>query len=179
MWNKRDLELFANVNSYKDQCVKSLLDDLDGTRFLNALMAIVDLGSTYIRDNKGMNDNCPEDPLRVAIETTRGQLKLVGFTEKTFNAGLKHAVDDVRSSVIGGEYALIEELASFRSQVRVSAIQHLRSGDSASTYVDPKGLAKQLLKACDDSRSRLAHVGVELFDGGTGGAWKLIPPKQK
>ena len=137
-------------------------------------MTLVEAASLYLRNNVEIG-NCPEEPLRMAMHTIRDQLQVLGFTDKTVMAGLNHNNHSSSNSVIGGEVGLIEELASFRSQIRTHAIQHLRSDGHTANNQE---LLKLLLKACDESRTRLSQIGVELFDGNTG-SWKLKSPKKK
>ena len=177
-WNIHELELFERVNDCRSQCTSSLTDDFDGTTFLHALMTLVEAGSLYIR-NDDETYASSEQPLRMTVQTIRDHLQLVGFTNKTVMAGMNQLDDSSRTNVLGGETALVEEIASLRSQMRTYAIQHLRSGgDQEGTNLDIKGLSKTILKACDDSRTRLSCIGVELLDG-SNGKWKFKSPGQK
>ena len=156
-----------------------MADDFDGASFLQALLALVEAGSLYIRNINMENTTSSEQPLYMTVQTIRYLLQLVGFTNKTVMAGISNHDHGLGTNVLGGESAVIEEMAIFRSQMRTYAIEHMRSAkDPGATKPDIKEMSKLILKECDDLRKRLSSMGVELLDGSTE-KWKFKPPSPK
>lgn len=144
--------------------------DFDGSRILLTIIKMSENGSRYIKSvNVG---TAPIYPLERILITVRKCLEVLGFTEKTFRAGL----NDTSTSISfdrNGE--LIDELINFRKNVRDIALSALKDGAKSE-------VCKKLLIACDRLRDdSLPSLGIEVFDthGPDDRKWRLCIPKKK
>ncbi len=164
-WDEDECDLFRTTNAAKQRGLFALENDLDGSTFVSELLAIADSGMKYMEsDEKG-----PVEPLIHAIREVREQLRLVGFTKTTTEAGILSESSDQPSGRVNEE-ALVESLVRFRTKVRDIALQ------------DPSAPGmSQLLTLSDELRdSELPEIGVQLMDGNSKKserAWKFCLPR--
>ncbi|KAL7538638.1 hypothetical protein ACHAXR_008707 [Thalassiosira sp. AJA248-18] len=187
LWGEEDLELFHTVTQCSMNCREALVDDLDGASFVKELNHIVDIGMEYIQqvvakadDGQGNNKNQPsksrpEEPLRFVLDTFRGQLDLVGFTQRTVNAGVSTQDTSSSSSSLGqhqqlgvasssNNTAVLDKAVAFRSAVRSAALNALRKKEKGGS--SPLDAAKEILGLCDEMRDdAFPKLGVEILDG--------------
>jgi len=180
IWGEDDLHLFHQVTQSSMKCHEALVGcytenddgstrgsfDLDGASFVKELTSIADMGLEYVQgghNHKKMSSSPrPEEPLRFALETFRRQLDLVGFTTYTVNAGVSTTDGVAQASSEHhntSDAALLDEIAAFRSAIRATTINGMRSKDTMNA-------AKEVLRLCDELRDDiLPPLGVELVDG--------------
>jgi len=160
LWGDEELQLFHTVTQCSMTCRRALLDDLNGAVFVKELTNIADTGLAYVKQVK-MNshtNNRPEEPLRFVLDTLRGQLDLVGFTERTANAGI--STQDSDSNQQSTNSALVDETVAFRASVRSAALGVLRK------KTDGIDSAKDILGLCDKLRDdTFPKLGIEILDG--------------
>ena len=167
LWGDEELQLFHTVTQFSMNCRKALLDDLDGTSFVKELTRMADTGLTYVEQVSKLNsktNNRPEEPLRFVMETLRGQLDLVGFTERTVKAGISTTGDSTStrdlSLVKTTRSALVDETVAFRAAVRSAALKTIRK------KTDGLDSAKDILGLCDKLRDdTFPKLGIEILDG--------------
>ena len=167
LWGDEELQLFHTVTQCSMNCRKALLDDLDGTSFVKELTRMADTGLTYVEQVNKLNsktNNRPEEPLRFVLETLRGQLDLVGFTERTVKAGISTTGDSMStrdlSLVKTTTSALVDETVAFRAAVRSAALKTIRK------KTDGLDSAKDILNLCDKLRDdTFPKLGIEILDG--------------
>lgn len=203
IWGDDDLHLFQQVTQSSMKCHEALVGcynenddgstrgsfDLDGASFVKELTSIADMGLEYVQDSynhkKVSSSPRPEEPLRFALETFRRQLDLVGFTRYTVNAGVTttYGLAQALSEHNTSDAALLDEIAAFRSAIRTTTINGMRSKDTMNA-------AKEVLRLCDELRDDiLPALGVELVDskavksieggddgGGKRGGWRRCSP---
>ncbi|CAB9524274.1 Cysteine--tRNA ligase [Seminavis robusta] len=183
-WSDHDHELFNTVSMASADAYNALLDDMHGTRFVDHLLRITEEASVYMRRRHSTNNsetNNNVEPMKMALQSCRDLLSLVGFSPATVNAGLTYnARDEHRSSqIVGGEKAIIEELIRFREQVRKAALEDVKQQKKGANY--KSSCAKNILKACDELRDALPALGLQVMDGKQqtedAGAWKYCVPK--
>jgi cysteinyl-tRNA synthetase len=197
-WYPIDMELFQAVTDCRIKCHNALIGrasidgekgsfDLNGAAFVKELTIIAENGLRYLDRAKAESKSCPEEPLRFTISTLRELLALVGFTGKTYNAGVENYTSGqlgVEQSNAAKERALIDEIVAFRAAVRASAINGIKNEDGASA-------AKEVLRLCDELRDGImpSH-GVEILDrkfnsgedttaaaAAAGGGWRSCSPR--
>ncbi|KAL7509883.1 hypothetical protein ACHAXN_011624 [Cyclotella atomus] len=195
-WYPIDMELFQAVTDCRIKCHNALIGrasidgekgsfDLNGAAFVKELTIIAENGLRYLDRAKAESKSCPEEPLRFTISTLRELLALVGFTGKTYNAGIENYTSGqlgVEQSNAAKERALIDEIVAFRAAVRASAINGIKNQDGASA-------AKEVLRLCDELRDGImpSH-GVEILDrkfnsgedttvAAGGGGWRSCSPR--
>ena len=188
VWGEDDLELFNHATQSGTKCRQALVGkytmddsgntkgsfDLDGASFVKELTQLAEFGLSYIQDSSSHHPR-PMEPLRVAIETFRRQLDMVGFTSYTVNAGISTSEQQESST----DSALLDEVAMFRSAVRSATLNGLRSKDTMAA-------AKEVLGLCDQLRDdTLPSLGVELLDGKVASGeddsrgWRRCSPREK
>ena len=159
LWGDEELQLFHTVTQCSMTCRRALLDDLDGALFIKQLTSIADTGLAYVEQVK-MNshtNNRPEEPLRFVLDTLRGQLDLVGFTERTVNAGI--STQDSDNSQQSTNSTMVDETVAFRASVRSAALSVLRK------KTDGVDSAKDILGLCDKLRDdTFPKLGIEILD---------------
>ena len=180
IWGEDDLHLFHRVTQSSMKCHEALVGcytenddgstrgsfDLDGASFVKELTSIADMGLEYVQGGhshkKVSSSPRPEEPLRFVLETFRSQLDLVGFTTYTVNAGVTTTDGVAQASSEHhntSDAALLDEIAAFRSAIRATTINGMRSKDTMNA-------AKEVLRLCDELRDNiLPPLGVELVDG--------------
>ena len=179
IWGEDDLHLFHQVTQSSMKCHEALVGcytenddgstrgsfDLDGASFVKELTSIADMGLEYVqgghKHKKVSSSPRPVEPLRFSLETFRRQLDLVGFTTYTVNAGVTttDGVTQASSEQKASDAALLDEIAAFRSAIRATTINGMRSKDTMNA-------AKEVLRLCDELRDDiLPPLGVELVDG--------------
>jgi len=160
LWGDEELQMFHTVTQYSMTCRRALLDDLDGALFVKELTSIADTGLAYVKQVK-MNshtNNRPEEPLRFVLDTLRGQLDLVGFTERTVNAGI--STQDSDNNQQSTNSTMVDETVTFRASVRSAALSVLRK------KTDGVDSAKDILGLCDKLRDdTFPKLGIEILDG--------------
>lgn len=168
VWGEDELQLFNQVTKAGMKCREALLGrcttsidgstkgrfDLDGSSFVEELTKLASIGLAYVQ-RTSVRKPRPEEPLRLAIETFRRQLDLVGFTNYTVKAGISGTSENASSS----NADLLDEIAAFRSAIRSASLNGIRSKDTMAA-------AKEVLGLCDELRDDiLPSLGVELLDG--------------
>lgn len=156
VWRDVDRDLFTVTNDASSRAVRALLfHDLDGSSFLSEILRIVSAGQAYL-NQQSSNRLSPLEPIHIAQSTISEMLALVGFSQITCRQS--NFTDNAASQIVGGEKALIDELARFRSSVRKLALNDIRT----CSHI-PSLLA--ILSLCDDARENvLPTLGIELFD---------------
>jgi cysteinyl-tRNA synthetase len=170
IWNDEAQELFLASENARERGIEALMNDMDGSTFVDELVQVAELGNTYL----SQNDRGPIEPLKAAISNLRDLLSLVGFSEKTTRAGLGLSEQGAKSShSLGDERAVIDAMVHFRSAVRHAALEDAK-GKTASPNM------KKILRLCDDARnSILPKLGIELRDSNTeeGDGWRICLPR--
>jgi len=168
LWGEEDLQLFHTVTRCSMNCQRALLDDLDGSLFVKELIRIADVGMTYVQqvkidgqNNKQLSKNRPEEPLRFVLDTFRGHLDLVGFTQRTVNAGISSGQQQQIGALASStSTSLLDEAVAFRAAVRSAALGAVRKKKDSLEAV------KEILKLCDELRDdTFPKLGVEILDG--------------
>ena len=168
LWGEEDLQLFHTVTRCSMNCQRALLDDLDGALFVKELIRIADVGMTYVQqvkidgqNNKQLSKNRPEEPLRFVLDTFRGHLDLVGFTQRTVNAGISSGQQEQIGALASStSTSLLDEAVAFRAAVRSAALGAVRKKKDSLEAV------KEILKLCDELRDdTFPKLGVEILDG--------------
>lgn len=177
-WNDDDRAFFVAVNSASTDAHRSLLNNMQGTKYVDGLVRISDAGSAHIRDRKAFG-SANTEPVKAALQATRNLLSLVGFSELTVRAGLQSSSaastkNTPDSYIAGGEAAVIEELVRFRAAVRAAALDDVKSKKGTDN-------AKSILLACDELRDALPKMGLEVMDKkGSDSAWRFcVPAKER
>ena len=153
--------------------------DIDGSTYLHSLLSIADCGSRYIRQNDP--GGRPIEALQRVLSDMRRHLSVVGFSEKTVEAGKSSTTtgsDNRRSGsvVVGGEETLVDTLCDFRTAVRSTALAALRESENASEHE----LSKRILSICDGLRDdALPKIGLEISDDSSDSAWKVCLPRRE
>eukprot|EP00339_Tiarina_fusa_P006498 CAMPEP_0117068978 /NCGR_PEP_ID=MMETSP0472-20121206/48348_1 /TAXON_ID=693140 ORGANISM="Tiarina fusus, Strain LIS" /NCGR_SAMPLE_ID=MMETSP0472 /ASSEMBLY_ACC=CAM_ASM_000603 /LENGTH=258 /DNA_ID=CAMNT_0004791267 /DNA_START=103 /DNA_END=879 /DNA_ORIENTATION=+ len=170
VWSDEDQALFLASDNARKVCWRALRNDLDGAAFVDEIVALSDLGGAYLT----RKDQGPVELLRAVSSEVRSLLSLVGFSDKTTRAGIFLEGDGrPGSSVVGGERAIIDSLAEFRSAVRELALRDMANKTGSEQ-------TKKILELCDDFRdSILPAMGVEIHDGleDTKSGWSFRLPK--
>ena len=172
-WSTDDVELFRTIRVAQERCLKSLKNDMDGASFLKELVHVVEFTSRYMKVQG--SDSGQSEVVREALSIVREQLKLVGFSKSTYHVGTQNDTSGIASSmIVGGESALVEELVNIRSAIREIALNDVKSKSATEG-------TKEILRICDEARDKvLPGIGVELFDGRSGGdnsGWQFCLPK--
>jgi cysteinyl-tRNA synthetase len=177
-WLVEDRALYETVQGAYANSVQAIFHDLDGSTYLKEMVRIAETG----RDRVEQNGKGPIEPVLTAVQLLRELLSLVGFSDVTTRAGLSDSESSPTSHVVGGERALLNQVASFRSAVRQAALAELtkHKGDE-SEHV------RTILKLCDEVRDdTFPRLGVELHDGGVnttaapgdeGSMWRFCVPR--
>jgi len=182
-WRECDRELLSRVDMTHKICVDALAADLDVSTFISEIVQLV----TKIRPIIDSPSTGANEPIRAALKAIRDLLSLLGFSDKTCRAGIVSSDTSAssRAQVVGGERALLDELVSFRSDVRNVAIQSLRRQKDMGSETSPM---QEIVRLCDDRRDRVfPSMGVELTDGridepneddpsSRGSGWKFCLP---
>jgi cysteinyl-tRNA synthetase len=171
-WQDPELALFQAADQAQEKCLQALMDDLDGSSFVSELVRLAEQGSEYLTHS---SHGLPVEPVRAALQTIRGLLSLVGFSDKTTRVGMERSSDDVTTSrVVGGEPALVEELVRFRAAVRQAALEDAQNNMTSENM-------KQILKLCDEARDQVfPGIGVEILDGKVkeeSASWRFCLPR--
>ena len=178
-WIDVDMELFTIASQSLRSSRQALLSDLDGSSYVEEMVRIAEKGNAYL--SRSASTKRPTEPIQSALQTLRGMLSLVGFSDATCRAGLDAANDSAgTSNVVGGERALLDELVRFRALVRNAAIADLRDKTATDN-------TQEIMRLCDDTRDTVfPFLGVELVDrkvgeqdsGSTNGSlWKFCIPR--
>jgi cysteinyl-tRNA synthetase len=175
-WHDEEHDLFNKVEGSKRAGLLALENDLDGSTFLSELIRIVDSGISYMAKRQ----EGPTEAMISVLRDVRETLRLVGFTRSTTEAGLiSKDPTSGENHVVGGEVALIEELARFRSAVRQTALKAIKG-----EHGDDSASLKELLRLSDEMRDiSLPEIGLQLVDrdGNSHGerdSWKLCLPRK-
>jgi len=178
-WGDDDCALFNTVGRARMDAYRALLNNMRGTKYVQALLCIAETGNAHIRETNRSAGSTSVEPVRVALQNLRNLLSLVGFTELTVGAGLQQkaagnkSVDGAASSyVAGGETAIIQELVRFRASVRTAALEDVKNKKGSDSV-------KAILKACDELRDSLPVVGIEVVDSKKekDPSWRFCVPK--
>ena len=179
-WSDGEAALFRGVAEDAVRCREALADDLDGAAFLERLIGMVDAGMEYVQGLKAKGDDAVRpaaEPLRFVLDAVRGQLELVGFSERTCDAGLttNAATNDGGGVTSVSTTALLDETASFRSSVRREALDAMKKEGGRA----PEDALLGILKMCDGLRDdALPRLGIRLEDRPSGGGgWSLEDPR--
>ncbi|KAG7348609.1 cysteinyl-tRNA synthetase [Nitzschia inconspicua] len=178
LWNDDEYDLFHTIQQGKCEALKALHNDLDGSTFLSELMGMVESGSSYLRKHQHHHDG-PVEVMKHSLEEIRNLLRLVGFTPKTFHAGLPSqesvgaaAAGAVVSSTVQ-QTAVLDALVDFRSTVRKIALDVLRDSVDDNNQQQQQQVVKgmkSLLQLSDELRDKtLPTIGIQLLDSGSGG----------
>jgi len=188
VWGEDELQLFNQVTQAGMKCREALIGrcttsidgstrgsfDLDGSSFVEELTKLANIGLVYVQGTNVQKPR-PEEPLRFAVETFRRQLDLVGFTNYTVNAGISTSENASSSN----NADLLDEIAAFRSAIRSTSLNGIRSKDTMAA-------AKEILGLCDELRDDiLPSLGVELVDGKAAKgvdhnrAWRRCSPRAR
>jgi len=169
LWGEEELELFHTVTQCSMNCQTALLDDLDGASFVKELIRLADEGLNYVdkvkmegkKNRIELSKNRPEEPLRFVLDTFRGQLDLVGFSQRTVGAGLSASMDQhLGDTATSMNTALVDEAVAFRTAVRSAALSVMRKKK------DGIDAAKEILQLCDEMRDdTFPRIGIEILDG--------------
>ena len=157
-WRTQDHKLFQATQEAHQRGAQALLNDIDGSTFVEELVRISEMGNAYLNQSP----EGPVEPMKAVLGTLRDLLSLVGFSKKTTEVGLKYSSGaSLHSSpIVGGESALVEELVRFRSAVRQAA---LKDAQSKSVISDS---TQEILRLCDQARDTVfPTIGIELLDG--------------
>lgn len=166
-WMKSDHELYADFNSSLKRTNEALMNDLNGKLFLREVVASTEMGSAYLRSNP----LAATEPMVHCIASLRDLLALVGFSPKTFLAGVNQNSGQASEGIAGGERALIEEMVKFRTRVRNAALADIQSEGSKESLVE-------ILQLCDEAReTALPAIGLELVDGDSMKSWSFCLPR--
>lgn len=166
LWGEEELQLFQTVTRSSMNSQTALLDDLDGASFVKELIGIAEAGLVYVR--RVRTEERPEEPLRFVLNTFRGQLSLVGFTQRTVNAGISagQASSSCQNIEFGVDHAsstnttILDEAVAFRSAIRTVALGAVRKKNDGLDAV------KHILKLCDEMRDKtFPKIGIEILDG--------------
>eukprot|EP00980_Cylindrotheca_fusiformis_P031751 scaffold26900_cov117-Cylindrotheca_fusiformis.AAC.1 len=152
MWTVKETSLFKLSEEVRNNSRLALRNDLHGANFVKEIMKIVEHGNKYL----SMVQEGPIEPMTATLRTVRELLRLVGFSKKTTEIGLK-IQDSESGSINGDNAALIAEFVSFRSKVRNLALKTLSdrpSDDQTSKF----------LGLCDEVRASVQLNGVEIID---------------
>lgn len=179
-WKDEDMQFFESVSEASVNSQRALLSDLDGSTYVQNMVKVAELGQTYLLGKSSSSVNGPTEPVQAVLQTLRGMLSLVGFSDATCRAGLDDSSNEQISSasssnVVGGERALLEELVRFRAAVRQAAIADLKNNKAQHQS------AHEIMRLCDDARDNIfPRLGVELLDGkvqsDSGSMWKFCVP---
>ncbi|EJK77087.1 hypothetical protein THAOC_01107 [Thalassiosira oceanica] len=178
-WSDAEMAMFHRVAGDAVSCREALMDDLDGAAFLEKLMGMVDAGMVYVQGLKAEKDDAVRpaaEPLRFVLDAVRGQLELVGFSERTYDAGLTtSAATDDGGGTSMSTTALLDETVSFRSSVRHEALEAIKKKGGKA----PEDAFRDILKMCDGLRDDvLPRHGIRLEDRPSGGSsWNLEDPR--
>ncbi|KAL3801415.1 hypothetical protein HJC23_007025, partial [Cyclotella cryptica] len=195
IWKDNDLELFRTVTQSNGNCRRALMGhtsqdggkgsfDLDGASFVREITYIATMGMKYLEETRNNNVLTAAEPLMFALTSLRELLALVGFTEKTFEAGLSSVSSgqqfgDESNQQSWRDRALVDAVVAFRAAVRTSAIDGIRNKDGMSAV-------KDVLRLCDELRDDIMpSLGVEVLDGKAGaaegetGAWRNSSPRER
>ena len=166
-WTRIEIELYKKANQSFSKAQSAILNDLDGKVFIQELVAIADMGSSYLRTNP----SGPAEALEHCLTMLRKYLSLVGFSEKTVGIGSRQSTSESSQAIVGGTTALIEELVDFRSGVRNAALASVRNGESTD-------VVKEILRLCDESRDdAFPSIGLQLIDGDSAKSWRYCLPQ--
>eukprot|EP00934_Nitzschia_sp_Nitz4_P006701 Nitzschia sp. Nitz4//scaffold21_size171442//2009//3931//NITZ4_002136-RA/size171442-processed-gene-0.0-mRNA-1//1//CDS//3329542336//6691//frame0 len=152
-WNDDDFTLFSSNHEIRTKCMEALRNDLDGTKFFQQLMFLVEVGNMHISKAP---EGRPPEPLEAVVDSIRELLSLVGFTEKT----TKVCKAALGASELGtSSSAVMDAIVKFRSDIRHAALEDVKSKEASEKV-------KQILQWCDELRdSVLPKLGVQLLDG--------------
>ena len=190
--NAKDNELFQVVTDTSIKCHNALVGhlsagggkasrDLDGTTYMKGIKSIIEEGMKYLEHANANPNSCPAEPLNFTLTTVRELLGLVGFSDKTCNAGKERHMPGqlgVASTNTAKNHALIDEIVAFRTAIRSSAISGIRNNDGTEAI-------KNILRICDAFRDQvMPSMGIEILDGktqgdsGAAGSWRNCAPKE-
>ena len=188
-WGSKDNELFLVVTETSIKCRNSLVGhitagggkgsrDLDGIAYVKGITSIIEEGMKYLEQLNANPNSCPAEPLNFTMTTVRELLGLVGFTDKTCNAGIQTHISGQLGLATTHNHALIDEIVAFRTAVRSSAITGIRNKNGTEAI-------KDILRMCDAFRDQvMPSMGVEILDGktqgesGAAGSWRSCAPKE-
>jgi cysteinyl-tRNA synthetase len=170
-WKDEDFELLHVINESMYQCHKALMGsshdqrsgfDLDGSSYLQALLSMSEAGCKYVGNHQAGSH--PIQPMERLLTAMRQCLSIVGFSEKSTNAGLSqiitNGIDDAENKNLNKQ--VIDELVHFRSLIRMKALENKKRGDDNNYNKDH--FPKEILALCDDLRKNSSSFGVEIND---------------
>jgi hypothetical protein len=105
----------------------ALLDDLNGSHYVDIMLQLIDAGTAYLTDNQSsLNVRGSKSPMQFILLTLRHMLSIVGFSDVTCRAGLHShisaLVNDPYNSdlatVVDCERKVIDMLVDLRLDVR-------------------------------------------------------------
>ncbi len=156
-WRADDVSFFQVVHTKRAQGRDSLLNDLGGGQYIDCMLEIAQAGSRYLSERSP--DSCSHEPLKNAVGVMREMMSLVGFSDSTTKAGQYTGVNET-SCVVGGESALLDELAQFRTTVRSLAMKSMKDD-----VINLNQNLSTILQSCDELRDRtLPSMGIALID---------------
>ena len=161
-WGDEDYEFLESAHRSQQRAEAALSDDLDGKTFLAELIRIAEHGNSHLTRRTSLPPSPgPIEPLRAVVDIMRRMLSLVGFSDKTARVGMRAYNGSYSSvgNVVGGEVALANVLARFRSTVRQLALEDARNKCASENM-------NEILTLCDALRDDvLPEMGIEVSDG--------------
>lgn len=170
LWDDDEIRLFRLANESRRRCFAALEMDLDGPRFLEELMKIIELGSTYL----AKEPSGPVEPMKHALHNVRHLLSLVGFSSKTTEIGLGVPSREGPHQGDIGKVDLIDKMVSFRSSIRKVALE-----SASGTPTLERG--DKMLQLCDEIRDSMLQHGIELLDSKDtqSDGWQFCLPRSR
>ena len=165
-WRDKDCALYHMVNDAVARSKSALMNDFDGSTYVEQTVRIAEAGRLYLREETTYIG--PTEPVRIALQSLRDLLSFVGFTDATCRAG-RSISSSTESERIGNQInyrAVITELAKFRSAIRRAAIDdHKKKKDDGSSTTPTENM-KKILSLCDEVRDDIfPTLGIEFLDG--------------
>jgi len=193
-WTQQEHKLFNAVHDFTFTCSSALLGsrnnqnpkhgyDFDGATCVKQFVHLADIGIAYI--SSAQPGQHATETLKHAISALRQKLQLLGFTNKTVQAGKDFHIGgrQADNKVEGGEVELVNELVRLRSLVRSAALDALKSNADGNDNRRHQHHMKQILSICDELRNtRLPAMGVEVVDTESrdtdmNDSWRFCIPK--
>ncbi|XP_029029983.1 cysteine--tRNA ligase, mitochondrial [Betta splendens] len=165
--------LWERLAETKSSLVKVLADDFDTPKAIGAVMNLVHQG------------NCQLQPVSTSEGVTRSPAvfgAIVSYIQDVldvFGISLMHTKEADALSSSGRLQSVVEQLTSFRSEVRAFALTRHSAGSTGSNTkpgLHPDRIP--LLKACDNLRNDLAPLGVLIKDRGASSTCEIVEGKQ-
>ena len=185
-WDETDLAFFEDSCEMENNCQKALLGcvgssgsekefDVDGLSYMNAMVRLADHGQAYMSLSE--RQIRPVEPMYISLQKLRSCLDIVGFSDATVRIGSDATSihTNTTNHIVGGERAIVDELARFRKRVRDMALDKVKDESFQS-------FSKELLSLCDDLRDEtLPSIGLEIKDTHSPGRdvnWRLCLPRK-